>query len=161
MDLRGGVRTYVDVDQLPLSDKQKRFVLRIQGPDAKKEAYVINHRKDSYRRLMLTIKNMGKDLDGLRVDVLSGKVYDESGRHEIEPKYHQTKGKRDYLMVEGKGLHGIVALAWLRVSGQLNLYRNAIACPRAYPCYHIKPWLPAREYHFQCEDITLCRPLSL
>lgn len=140
MDLRGGVRTYVDVDQLPLSDKQKRFVLRIQGPDAKKEAYVINHRKDSYGRLMLTIKNMGKDLDGLRVDVLSGKVYDESGRHEIEPKYHQTKGKPDYLMVGPMGLYRIVALAWLRVSGQHDLYWKALARPRAYPCHHIKPW---------------------
>lgn len=140
MDLRGGVRTYVDVDQLPLSDKQKRFVLRVQGADAKKEAYVINHRKDRYGRLMITIKDMGKDLDGLRVDLLSGKVYDESGRHEIEPKYHQTKGKRDYLMVKGKGLHRIVALAWLRVSGQYDLYKRAIACPRAYPCHHIKPW---------------------
>lgn len=39
MGLRGGVRTYVDVDQLPLSDKQKRFVLAVQGPDVKKEAY--------------------------------------------------------------------------------------------------------------------------
>ena len=140
MDLRGGVRTYVDVDQLPLSDKQKRFVLRIQGPDAKKEAYILNHRKDRYGRLMITIKDMGKDLDGLRVDLLSGKVYDSNGRYEIEPRYHQTNGKRDYLMVKGKGLHRIVALAWLRVSGQYDLYKRAIACPRAYPCHHIKPW---------------------
>lgn len=140
MDLRSGVRTYVDVDRLPLSDKQKRLVLRVQGADAKKEAYVINHRKDRYGRLMITIKDMGKDLDGLRVDVLSGKVYDESGRHEIEPKYHQTKGKRDYLMVKDTGLHRIVELAWLRVSGQYDLYKRAIACPRAYPCHHIKPW---------------------
>lgn len=35
---------------------------------------------------MITIKDMGKDLDGLRVDLLSGKVYDESGRHEILPR---------------------------------------------------------------------------
>lgn len=141
MDLRGGVRTYVDVDQLPLSDKQKRFVLAVQGPDVKKEAYVINHRKDRYGRLMLTIKDMGKDLDGLRVDLLSGKVYDKSGRHEIEPHYHyDNNGNRDYLMIKNKGLHRIVGLAYLRASGQLNLYRKAIACPRAYPCHHLKPW---------------------
>lgn len=140
MDLRGGVRTYVDVDQLPLSDKQKRFVLRVQGADAKKEAYVINHRKDRYGRVLVTIKDI-KGLEKCAVDLLSGKVYDESGRHEIEPKYHQTKGKRDYLIVKGKGLHRIVALAWLRVSGQYDLYKRAIACPRAYPCHHIKPWL--------------------
>lgn len=141
MDLRNGVRTYVDVDRLPLSDKQKRLVLRVQGADAKKEACILAHRKDRYGRLMITIKGIGKDFDGLRVDVLTGKVYDKNGRHEIEPKYHQTNGKRDYLMVKGKGLHRIVALAWLRVSGQYDLYKRAIACPRAYPCHHIKPWL--------------------
>lgn len=142
MDLRSGVRTYVDVDRLPLSDKQKRLVLRVQGADAKKEAYTLAHRKDRYGRLMLTIKDMGKELDGLRVDLLSGKVYDKSGRHEIEPHYHyDNNGNRDYLMVKDRGLHRIVALAYLRVSGQLDLYRKAIACPRAYPCHHIKPWL--------------------
>lgn len=141
MDLRSGVRTYVDVDRLPLNDKQKRLVLRVQGADAKKEAYTLAHRKDRYGRLMITIKDIGKDLDGLRVDVLTGKVYDKNGRHEIEQKYHQTNGKRDYLMVKGKGLHRIVALAWLRVSKQYNLYERALACPRAYPCHHIKPWL--------------------
>lgn len=140
MDLRSGVRTYVDVDRLPLSDKQKRLVLRVQGADAKKEAYTLAHRKDRYGRLMITIKDIGKGLDGLRVDVLTGKVYDKNGRHEIEPHYHRTNGKRDYLMVKGKGLHRIVALAWLQVSKQYDLYERAIACPRAYPCHHIKPW---------------------
>lgn len=90
---------------------------------------------------MLTIKDMGEDLDGLRVDLLSGKVYDESGRHEIAPHYHyDNNGNRDYLMVKDRGLHRIVALAFLRASGQLTLYRKSIACPRAYPCHHIKPW---------------------
>ena len=86
MDLRSGVRTYVDVDRLPLSDKQKRLVLRVQGADAKKEAYTLAHRKDRYGRLMITIKDIGKGLDGLRVDVLTGKVYDKNGRHEILPR---------------------------------------------------------------------------
>ena len=52
MDLRSGIRTYVDVDRLPLSDKQKRLVLRVQGADAKKEAYTLAHRKDRYGLLM-------------------------------------------------------------------------------------------------------------
>ena len=43
-------------------------------------------------------------------------------------------------MVKGKGLHRIVALAWLQVSKQYDLYERAIACPRAYPCHHLKPW---------------------
>lgn len=139
MDLRGGVRTYVDVDQLPLSDTQKRLVLSVQGQDVQKEAYMINRHKDRYGRVLVTIKDI-KGLEDCVVDLLSAKVYDSTRRHEIEPKYHQTKGKRDYLMVKGKGLHRIVALAWLRVSGQYDLYKRAIACPRAYPCHHIKPW---------------------
>ena len=139
MDLRGGVRTYVDVDQLPLSDTQKRLVLSVQGQDVQKEAYMINRHKDRYGRVLVTIKDI-KGLEDCVVDLLSAKVYDSTRRHEIEPKYHQTKGKRDYLMVKGKGLHRIVALAWLRVSGQYDLYKRAIASPRAYPCHHIKPW---------------------
>lgn len=115
MDLRGGVRTYVDVDQLPLSDTQKRLVLSVQGQDVQKEAYMINRHKDRYGRVLVTIKDI-KGLEDCVVDLLSAKVYDSTRRHEIEPKYHQTKGKRDYLMVKGKGLHRIVALAWLRVS---------------------------------------------
>ena len=58
MDLRGGVRTYVDVDQLPLSDTQKRLVLRIQGSDAKKEAYMIRRHKDRAGRVLVTIKDI-------------------------------------------------------------------------------------------------------
>ena len=140
MDLRGGVRTYVDVDQLPLSDTQKRLVLRIQGPDAKKEAYMIRRHKDRAGRVLVTIKDI-KGLEECAVDLLSGKVYDKTRRHEIRPRYHLTKGKPDYLMIGPMGLHRIVALAWLRVSGQYDLYKRAIACPRAYPCHHIKPWL--------------------
>ena len=82
-----------------------------------------------------------KGLEACAVDLLlSSKVYDKTRRHEIEPRYHLTKGKADYLMVGPMGLHRIVALAWLRVSGQLDLYRKAIASPSAYPCHHIKPW---------------------
>ena len=55
MDLRSGVRTYVDVDRLPLNDKQKRLVLRVQGADAKKEAYMIGRHKDRYGRVLVTI----------------------------------------------------------------------------------------------------------
>lgn len=43
-------------------------------------------------------------------------------------------------MLECPGLHRIVALAWLRVSGQHDLYWKALTRPRAYPCHHIKPW---------------------
>ena len=43
-------------------------------------------------------------------------------------------------MVGPMGLHRIVALARLRVSGQHDLYWKALARPRAYPCHHIKPW---------------------
>lgn len=141
MDLRSGVRTYVDVDRLPLSDKQKRLVLRVQGADAKKEAYTLAHRKDRYGRVLVTIKDI-KGLEDCVVDLLSAKVYDSTRRHEIEPKYHyDNNGNRDYLMIKNKGLHRIVALAWLRVSGQYDLYKRAIACPRTYPAHHIKPWM--------------------
>lgn len=139
MDLRGGVRTYVDVDELPLSDTQKRLVLAVQGADAKKEAYMIGRHKDRTGRVLVTIKDI-KGLEECAVDLLSGKVYDKTRRHEIEPRYHLTKGKPDYLMVGPMGLHRIVALAWLRVSGQHDLYWKALARPRAYPCHHIKPW---------------------
>ena len=139
MDLRSGIRTYVDVDRLPLSDKQKRLVLRVQGAYAKKEAYTLAHRRDRAGRVLVTIKDI-KGLEKCAVDLLSGKVYDKTRQHEIEPRYHLTKGKADYLMVGTTGLHRIVALAWLRVSGQLDLYRKALARPRAYPCHHIKPW---------------------
>lgn len=139
MDLRGGVRTYIDVDQLPLSDKQKRFVLRVQGADAKKEAYVIGRHKDRYGRVLVTVRDI-KGLEVCAVDLLSGKIYDKTRRHEIAPRYHLTKDKADYLMVGPMGLHRIVALSWLRVSGQHDLYWKALARPRAYPCHHIKPW---------------------
>lgn len=144
MDLRGGVRTYVDVDQLPLSDKQKRLVLAVQGLDTKKERYCLAHHKDKQGRLLITIKDMGKELDGLRVDLLSGKVYDKSGRHEIKLTYHRNKaGQPMYLRVSGSriDLHRIVALTWLRVSGQLTLYKQALAKPKDYPAHHREPWL--------------------
>ena len=139
MDLRGGVRTYVDVDQKPLMGTHKRLVLRIQGPEGNKEAYMIRRQKGRAGRVLVTIKDI-KGLEECAVDLLSGKVYDKTRRHEIRPRYHLTKGKPDYLMIGPMGLHRIVALAWLRVSGQLDLYRKAIASPRAYPCHHIKPW---------------------
>ena len=101
MDLRDGVRTYVDVDQLPLSDKQKRLVLSVQGLDTKKERYCLAHHKDSQGRLMIKLKDMGK-LDGYRVDLLTGKVYDASGK-EVKPGYHYSKaGEPMYLRVKGK-----------------------------------------------------------
>ena len=139
MDLRGGVRTLVDVDRLPISEKYKALVLSVQGLDTKKERYCLAHHKDELGRLLVTIKDI-KGLEECAVDLLSGKVYDKTRRHEIRPRYHLTKGKPDYLMIGPMGLHRIVALAWLRVSGQLDLYRKAIASPRAYPCHHIKPW---------------------
>lgn len=141
MDLRGGVRTVVDVDQLPLSDKQKRLVLSVQGLDTRKERYCLAHHKDKLGRLLVTIKGMGK-LDGYRVDLLSGKVYDASGRHEVKPRYHYDKhGNKDYLMVKGVGLHRLIALTWLRVSGQLSLLDRAMKNPSAYPAHHREPWL--------------------
>lgn len=144
MDLRGGVRTYVDVDRLPLSDTQKRLVLSVQGLDTRKERYCLAHHKDSQGRLLITIKDMGKELDGLRVDLLSGKVYDKSGRHEIKLTYHRNKaGQPMYLRVSGSriDLHRIVALTWLRISGQTTLYKKALAKPSAYPAHHREPWL--------------------
>ena len=144
MDLRGGVRTYVDVDQLPLSDKRKRLVLSVQGLDVKKEAYTLAHHKDKQGRLLITIKDLGKELDGLRVDLLSGKVYDKNGRHEIKLTYHRNKaGQPMYLRVSGSriDLHRVVALTWLRISGQYELYRKALAKPSAYPAHHREPWL--------------------
>lgn len=144
MDLRGGIRTVVDVDRLPLSDKQKRLVLSVQGLDTKKERYCLAHHKDSQGRLLITIKDMGEELDGLRVDLLSGKVYDESGRHEIKLTYHRNKaGQPMYLRVSGSriDLHRIVALTWLRISGQTTLYKKALANPGAYPAHHREPWL--------------------
>lgn len=141
MDLRGGIRTVVDVDTLPLSDKQKALVLSVQGLDTKKERYCLAHHKDELGRLLITIKDMGK-LDGYRVDLLSGKVYDASGRHEVKPGYHYSKaGEPMYLRVKGKDLHRIVALTWLRISGQYELYRKALAKPSAYPAHHREPWL--------------------
>lgn len=141
MDLRSGVRTYVDVDRLPLSGKQKRLVLRVQGADAKKEACILAHRKDRYGRLMITIKGIGK-LDGYKLDLMGGKVYDASGHHEVKPGYHYSKaGEPIYLRVKGKDLHRIVALTWLRISGQYELYRKALANPSAYPAHHREPWL--------------------
>lgn len=139
MDLRSGVRTYVDVDRLPLSDKQKRLVLRVQGADAKKEACILAHRKDRYGRLMITIKGIGK-LDGYKLDLLTAKIYDKSGK-EVKPTYHQTNGKRDYLMIGKIGLHRLVALTWLRLSGQLSLLDQAMENPSAYPAHHREPWL--------------------
>lgn len=141
MDLRGGVRTFVDVDQLPLSDKQKRLVLSVQGLDTKKERYCLAHHKDSQGRLMIKLKDMGT-LSGYRVNLLSGKVYDASGRHEVKPSYHYSKaGEPMYLRVKGKDLHRIVALTWLRISGQTTLYRKALAKPKDYPAHHREPWL--------------------
>ena len=90
MDLRGGVRTFVDVDRLPISEKYKALVLSVQGLDTKKERYCLAHHKDELGRLLITIKDMGK-LDGYRVDLMSGKVYDASGRHEVKPSYHYSK----------------------------------------------------------------------
>lgn len=141
MDLRGGIRTVVDVDQLPLSDKQKRLVLSVQGLDTKKERYCLAHHKDSQGRLMIKLKDMGT-LSGYRVDLLSGKVYDASGRHEVKPSYHYSKaGEPMYLRVKGKDLHRVVALTWLRISGQYELYRKALAKPKDYPAHHREPWL--------------------
>ena len=147
MDLRGGVRTYVDVDQLPLSDTQKRLVLRIQGPDAKKEAYMIRRHKDRAGRVLVTIKDI-KGLEECAVDLLSGKVYDKTRRHEIELTYHRNKaGQPMYLRVSGSriDLHRVVALTWLRVSGQLKLYKQALAKPGAYPAHHREPWLKLNQ----------------
>ena len=141
MDLRGGVRTYVDVDTLPLSDTQKRLVLSVQGLDTKKERYCLAHHKDKQGRVLVAIKGLGK-LDGYRLDLLSGKVYDASGRHEVKPGYHYDKhGNKDYLMVKGVGLHRIIALTWLRLSGQLSLLDQAMENPSAYPAHHREPWL--------------------
>lgn len=141
MDLRGGVRTYVDVDRLPLSEKYKALVLSVQGLDTKKERYCLSHRKDELGRLLITIKDMGK-LDGYRVDLMNGKVYDASGRHEVKPSYHYSKaGEPMYLRVKGKDLHRVVALTWLRISGQYELYRKALAKPKDYPAHHREPWL--------------------
>ena len=140
MDLRGGVRTFVDVDQLPLSDKHKALVLSVQGLDTKKERYCLAHHKDSQGRLMIKLKDMGK-LDGYRVDLLTGKVYDASGK-EVKPGYHYSKaGEPMYLRVKGKDLHRIVALTWLRISGQTTLYKKALAKPKDYPAHHREPWL--------------------
>ena len=141
MDLRGGVRTFVDVDRLPISEKYKALVLSVQGLDTKKERYCLAHHKDELGRLLITIKDMGK-LDGYRVDLMSGKVYDASGRHEVKPGYHYSKaGEPMYLRVKGKDLHRIVALTWLRISGQTTLYKKALANPSAYPAHHREPWL--------------------
>lgn len=126
MVLRDCVRTYVD--QLPLNDTQKRLVLAVQGADAKKESYMIGRHKDRYGRVLVTIRDI-KGLEAYAVDLRSGKIYDKTRRHEIAPRYHMTKGKSDYLMVGPMGLHRIVALAWLRVSGQLDLYWKALAHP--------------------------------
>lgn len=141
MDLRGGIRTVVDVDTLPLSDKQKALVLSVQGLDTKKERYCLAHHKDSQGRLMIKLKDMGT-LSGYRLDLLSGKIYDPSGRHEVKPSYHYSKaGEPMYLRVKGKDLHRIVALTWLRISGQYELYRKALAKPKDYPAHHREPWL--------------------
>lgn len=141
MDLHGGVRTFVDVDQLPLSDKHKALVLSVQGLDTTKERYCLAHHKDSQGRLMIKLKDMGT-LSGYRVDLLSGKIYDTSGRHEVKPGYHYSKaGEPMYLRVKGKDLHRIVALTWLRISGQTTLYRKALAKPKDYPAHHREPWL--------------------
>ena len=141
MDLRGGVRTFVDVDRLPISEKYKALVLSVQGLDTKKERYCLAHHKDSQGRLMIKLKDMGT-LSGYRVDLLSGKVYDASGRHEVKPSYHYSKaGEPMYLRVKGKDLHRLVALTWLRISGQYELYRKALAKPKDYPAHHREPWL--------------------
>lgn len=141
MDLRGGVKTFVDVDQLPLSDKQRELVLRVQGLDTRKEHYCLMHHKDSQGRLMIKLKDMGT-LSGYRLDLLSGKIYDPSGRHEVKPSYHYSKaGEPMYLRVKGKDLHRIVALTWLRISGQTKLYKQALENPSAYPAHHREPWL--------------------
>lgn len=141
MDLRGGVKTFVDVDGLPLSDKQKRLVLSVQGLDTKKERYCLAHHKDKQGRVLVAIKGLGK-LDGYRLDLLSGKVYDASGRHEVKPSYHYSKaGKPMYLRVKGVDLHRIVALTWLRISGQTTLYKKALENASAYPAHHREPWL--------------------
>lgn len=141
MDLRGGVKTFVDVDTLPLSDTQKRLVLSVQGLDTMKERYCLAHHKDKQGRLMIKLKDMGT-LSGYRLDLLSGKIYDASGRHEVKPGYHYSKaGEPMYLRVKGKDLHRIVALTWLRISGQTTLYKKALAKPSAYPAHHREPWL--------------------
>lgn len=141
IDLRGGVKTFVDVDGLPLSDKQKALVLSVQGLDTKKERYCLAHHKDKQGRVLVAIKGLGK-LDGYRLDLLSGKVYDASGRHEVKPSYHYSKaGEPMYLRVKGKDLHRIVALTWLRLSGQLSLLDQAMENPSAYPAHHREPWL--------------------
>lgn len=44
-------------------------------------------------------------------------------------------------MLECPGLHRMVALAWLQVSGQHDLYWKALTRPRTYPAHHIKPWM--------------------
>ena len=141
MDLRDGIRTFVDVDRLPLSDKQKALVLSVQGLDTMKERYYLAHHKDKQGRLMIKLKDMGT-LSGYRLDLLSGKVYDASGRHEVKPSYHYSKaGEPMYLRVKGKDLHRIVALTWLRISGQTTLYKKALAKPKDYPAHHREPWL--------------------
>lgn len=155
MDLRGGVRTYVDVDQLPLSDKQKRLVLAVQGLDTKKERYCLAHHKDKQGRVLVAIKGLGK-LDGYRLDLLSGKVYDASGRHEVKPGYHYDKhGNKDYLMVKGVGLHRIIALTWLRLSGQLSLLNQAMENPSAYPAHHREPWLKLTQKGNNVFNVTI------
>ena len=139
MDLRGGIRMVVDVDRLPLSDKQKALVLSVQGLDTRKERYYLAHHKDKLGRLLITIKGIGK-LDGYKLDLLTAKIYDKSGK-EVKPTYHQTNGKRDYLMIGKIGLHRLVALTWLRLSGQLSLLDQAMENPSAYPAHHREPWL--------------------
>lgn len=118
-------------------------MLSVQGLDTKKEQYCLAHHKDKQGRLLVTIKGLG-ELDGYRVDLLSSKVYDASGRHEVKPVYHRNKaGQPMYLRLSGSriDLHRIVALTWLRISGQLSLLDQAMENPSAYPAHHREPWL--------------------
>ena len=44
-------------------------------------------------------------------------------------------------MIGKIGLHRLVALTWLRLSGQLSLLDQAMGNPSAYPAHHREPWL--------------------
>ena len=117
---------------------------------------MIGRHNDRAGRVLVTIKDI-KGLEACAVDLLSGKIYDKTRKHEIAPRYHLTKGKADYLKVGPMGIHRIVALSWLRVSGQHDLYWKVLARP---PCLSL-PSYPAmdqarteREQYFQRRDIT-------
>lgn len=135
LDLRQGIPTYVDVNDLPLSAKQCEIVLMVQGVNRSKERYMLKRKGQSK---ITMIKDSETGFDGYWLDWLTARVYKDRAMTD-EYEFH-IDGKGHYLVGKHIGLHRLVALQWLRLTDK-KMFEAAKKDGRAFPCHHREPWL--------------------